>query len=42
MEQKNVPRIMLGENIKSFKYYTIHDIHQFLVLKLNAITIFIL
>lgn len=39
MEQKNVPTVILGENIKSFEYYTNHDIHYFLVLKLNAINI---
>lgn len=42
MEQKNVPTITLGENIKSFKYYTNYDIHYFLVLKWNVINIFIL
>ena len=39
MEQKNVPTVILGENIKSFEYYTNHDINYFLVLKLNAINI---
>lgn len=33
MEWKNVPTIILGENIKSFKYYTNYDFHYFLVLK---------
>lgn len=41
MEQKNLPTITLGENIKSFKYYAIYDIHYLLVLKRNAINIFI-
>lgn len=30
---ENVPTIILGENIKSFKYYTNYDFHYFLVLK---------
>lgn len=33
MEQKNVPTIILGENIKSLKYFTNYDFHNFLVLK---------
>lgn len=33
MGQKNVPTIILGENIKSFKYYTNYDFRYFLVVK---------
>lgn len=33
MEQKNVPTIILGENIKSFKYYGNYDFCYFLMLK---------
>lgn len=33
MKQKNVPTIIVGENIKPFKYYTNYDFHYFPVLK---------